>query len=767
MQDYNLASAYIAALTQQPPETAVVDFRMIHDQNKGIPAHHFRSTLPEIWQSILQYQSAGYGVYVNINALDGNGRELANVAYIRAHVIDLDNLSAEVNYQRAAVWTPAPSFAVQTSPSKYHVYWTVVPYQSNQFYNDQQRKLRQLFDSDKAIVDPTRVLRLPGTLHLKASPHLVTVWSLAGYGSLIPAEQLAQSLAAVNVIDGGSGDRHDLGEPSLAAPSIEWVRFALMSLDPNTLSRQEWIAFTAAWKQASWTLADPDTLFALWSEWCARYTGNDARENLKQWNSIRSTELGWQSVLNRSPSVKAHMSFGGVQRTVPMQSDAPAPVLPLPPEALDCSGEILTDAECQTWFKDCVYVERFGEILTPSGRFMGAGNFNGTFGGKKFLIDSTGKITDEAWKAATRSTLWTVPQVDHIRFLPDRGYLEIVADELQRKGVNVYRPAVITRTHGDVTPFLKNMELMLPVESDRHSFFAYLAHNAKWPGHKIPWAPLIQSVEGVGKGVIKRVIEHCVGSPYFYSPSARELIESGSKFNAWMRNKLFILVDEIRVDERRDMIEVLKPMISEKRIEIQGKGQDQDQEDNYSNWAFFSNHKNAIPVDENGRRFAIFYSAIQSKADLTVRGMNDAYFNSLYDWLDRGGTGNIAQWLYGYPIERGGLPMRAPETSSTPEAHRVSRTPQEQSILNAVADGVQGFRGGWIGSAAVSKRFKALGVRMPSEQSLTAILERLGYHHIGRAGRSYFNEDSEMRSELFAIDPRANAAQYGGAQGYE
>lgn len=772
--DYNIASAYIDALTFGCADQ-IIDWRFLHDADKSRPGIKRRGTLADIWQEACQWNASGYGIFACINAMDGIGAELSNVAYIRAHIVDLDNLSAPQNYQNATQWTLPPSFAVQSSPNKFHVYWRVNPYVSNQFYELQQRKLRQLFDGDRAVIDPTRVLRVPGFYHMKQPqiPHLVTCWALGAFGHLYGAEMLANALAHVNVIDGGSGARHELGNPEMAAPALDWCRFALTSTDPNSLSRIEWISFTAAWKQAAWTLADPDTLFAMWSDWCGRYAQNDPAENLKQWNSIRNTEIGWNYILNRNNGLKAYFSFGGVQRTVPQQESQPgqpdAPSLPPInlPTALDCSGEILTEQECAEWFKGCTYVERFGEILTPSGRFMSPTKFNAKYGGKKFLIDSTGKVTDEAWKAATRSTLYTVPQVDHIRFLPHEPYNAIVEDELQRKGINMFRPAVIRSQPGDISLFLRHIELMLPVDTDRNILYTYLAHNAKFPGHKIPWAPLIQSAEGVGKGVLKELIEHFIGSAYFYSPSARELIESGSKFNAWMRSRLFILVDEIRVDERRDMVETLKPMISEKRIEIQGKGQDQEVEDNYSNWAFFSNHKNAIPVDENGRRFAVFYSAIQSKADLIARNMDDAYFDRLYSWLRNGGAEYVTHWLLSWPIERGGLPMRAPATSSTQEAHRVNRTPQEQAMLNAISDGAQGFRGGWIGSVAAGKRFKAIGIKAPSDQSLTQILERLGYYHVGRAPRAYFADDNIMRSELYSTNARADVAEYGRAQGYE
>jgi len=259
-----------------------------------------------------------------------------------------------------------------------------------------------------------------------------------------------------------------------------------------------------------------------------------------------------------------------------------------------------------------------------------------------------------------------------------------------------------------------------------------------------------------------------MGGPYVHFPNAKEMVESGSKFNAWMRAKLFILVDEIKVDERRDMIEVLKPMISEEEIEIQGKGVDQDKEDNYSNWAFFSNFKDAIPVNKNGRRFATFYSAIQSFDDLIARGMDENYFNQFYYWLDHGGGKEIvAHYLLNYPIERGSIPMRAPVTSSSSAAIRYSRGPIEQMILDAIEDQLPGFRGGWVSAAAVINRLKATGSKSVSIKTIGAILEALQFFEIGRSVRPYFAEDANNRSQLFNVDRAANVAEYGRWQGYE
>jgi hypothetical protein len=785
VQDFTQAFAFIAALTNSDPNTAVIDLRAIHDTNKTVAAIPRRGTLPQLWEEMINWNNGGYGIFININEMDGSGRyEIANVQTIRCQAIDLDNLSAPINYERAIGFNPFPSFAVQSSPGKYHVYWTTRRHNNLNGFTLIQRKLRTLFDGDKTIIDPSRVLRLPGFFHLKQQPHLVRCWQLGGYGNLVDPTYLETALYGVNVVD-GNGERHELGAPSLQAPGYDWCIAALNELDPNEMDRGDWISFMAAWKQAAWNFAPEDQLQNTFMQWCARYRANNPAENLKNWNSIRNTEAGWLAIERRSGNLQALRLFGNRQlefqqqleaqrnapRPQPLSSGVPATSTPpsngAPPQIPMPTSEMLTDQEQEDYFDGCVFIERMGLILTPNGRFMNQTQFNGTYGGKQFIIDGRGKVTNEPWQAATRSTLWTVPKVDHIRFVPSRATGEIITDALGRTGVNTYKPAIIDAKPGDITPFMQHMQSLFPSEIDQRILFDYLAHNVKYPGHKIPWAPLIQSTEGAGKNVIKSAMKAAIGGVYTYEPKAKELIESGSKFNAWMRSKLFILVDEIKTDERRDMIEVLKPMISEIQIEVQGKGVDQDLEDNYSNWLFFSNYKDAIPVSKNSRRFAILYSAIQSKDDLDARRMDQRYFDGLYGWLNSGGASHVAHWLLNYPIERGAVPMRAPLTTSTYEAVRQSRGPVETLILDAIEDSLQGFRGGWVSTLAVMNRVKVLAARPIAAKTLATILEALGYHAIGRATRPYMAENKDVRADLFHWDRNARVEDFGRAQGYD
>ena len=767
--NYNLASAYVVALGCDPATTPL-DLRALHDTDKTDPGHARRGSLNDWWSWIEQHNQAGYGIFVTPAALDGQGRTLEHVQTIRAHYTDQDGIDAQQQYEAAAAWSPAPWFAVQSSPGKYHVYWPVQQYDHRtnpQRFEMVQRKLRQTFNGDKAVIDAARVMRLPGTINWKygAPGHLVTCHALAGYGQPVTVETLEAALASVVVID-GSGERHDLGDPALAAPSLDWLRRALELVDPNDLDRGEWIAVTAAIKQAGWTLADEGTLYTMWTEWCDRYTANDPGENHKQWNSLRNTQLGWHSLVARVPSLKAMTTFGAGAPSIPALPSAAVPPMPL-----DCSGEYLSHLECQEWFKGCVFVGSMGKILTPDARLYNQSQFNGSdYAGKKFIITGDGKATDEPWKAATRSTLWSIPKVHYMRFLPEMATSEIVTDVLGRKGVNTYVRPNIDMVQGEVAPFLNHIAAIIPDEGDRRILFNWMAHCVRFPGFKIPWAPVIQSAEGIGKGVIKLAMTYAVGQPYVHFPDAQQLGDSGGKFNGWMRNKVFILADEIKVDEKRHMVELLKPLISEELIEIQSKGVDQEMEDNPTKWAFFTNYKDAVPVSRNGRRYAIFYSPIQTEDDLIARGMDDNYMKSLFAWLKADGQRYIAHWLHTYPIERGEIPMRAPKTTSWGEAVQISRSPIERCISEAINANAPGFAGGWVSEIAAMKRVRETGATRGNvpPHAIRSVLESMGYRECGRQTRPYFQEDKDSMGTLYwGGSGAADVARFGVAQGYE
>lgn len=742
---------------------------MIDDRNAGEQARNLRGTLAEMLLTLQQYNQSGWGVFAAINQLDGQGFKLDNVTSIRAHVVDLDDpLNSHDGYQRAISSPCPPHIAVQTSENKLHLYWLTEPYAGNEWYSEQQRKLRQLYNGDKQVTDATRVLRVPGFYHCKDEPQLVTCWQVHN-NPRYTHQQIADSLAGVNVISTSVGSRSPLGTESKAAPSLPWLTFALDQLfDPTDMERDDWLGITAAFKQAGWSLTDEDTLLKIWLDWCARYPNNDTQENMKMWNSIRDSEVGW-SRFERLSQVKAWVNAHNEPPKQEMLDTVKkaASELPLPPvNKRPELPDVLDETGKQLWFAGCYFINTEGRIFTREARFMNATQFNGAYGGKEFCLKPAGgKVTDEPWKAALRSLDWTIPKVDHTRFLPSEPPETILQDELGRDGLNVYVPPRVKAVQGDISRWTDFLSRILATAEDVQIFDSYLAHCIKYPGHKIPWAVVLQSTQGVGKQLIAEVVKFCLGETYTYTPKAEELVSGASRFNAWMREKVFITVDEIRVGDRRDLLEGLKPLITDRRVAVEGKGVDQKMEDNAANWLFLTNFKDAVPIDENERRYCVFYSSLQTGRSLEKAGLSGDYFNQMYDWVQNGGYESIAHHYLSHSIQRGSLPHRAPKTSSYDEVIRVSRSPLNVLLDDKLSSGERGFRSGYISWPLLLKAIDTSSMRSrPPGFAIEQALETKGYQRLGFTAAPVGGEDLTRPSLIYALDG-LDVAGYEVAQG--
>lgn len=286
------------------------------------------------------------------------------------------------------------------------------------------------------------------------------------------------------------------------------------------------------------------------------------------------------------------------------------------------------------------------------------------------------------------------------------------------------------------------MEKNFPNPNDRQILLSYMAAVVQYKGVKFKWSPLIQGVEGNGKTLYTMCLMAAVGERYSHMPPAQEI---GEKFNAWLFDKIFIGVEDIYVPEQKlELIEVLKPMITGERLAKRAMQSDQVMHRLCANFIFNSNHKNAVRKTINDRRFAIFYTAQQDKLDLLRDNMTGDYFSKLYDWLKyEGGFANVTNYLENYQIPVGYNPavdcQRAPDTSSTLEAVESSRGSVELEILDAIDEGRQGFAGGWISSKAVERLLKEMRAeRQIPLNKRRDMLMSLGYdwHPALKDGRS-------------------------------
>lgn len=472
-----------------------------------------------------------------------------------------------------------------------------------------------------------------------------------------------------------------------------------------------------------------DDGFALWMEWSATSDKHDPVADISQWESFsgdrtgfaavfaRAQSYGWVNPKARKPLDTAGLGFGGA---LPAVQGAHAPT----PRAIEGSRLVMAHQAADV-FKGCVYVESAAQILVPGGDLLDQQRFNNRFKRYGFMIDPGNTVKAKTpWDAFLSNQVFDFPYVQDQCFRPDLPPAHIL-ENAGRVYVNTWWPINTIRTEGDVTPFLTHLAKLLPDDHDREVLTSYLAAMIQYPGIKFRWAPVVQGTKGNGKTIISTCIEYALGMKYCHRPNAADI---SSKFTGWMANKLCVSVSEIATHDKREVLEFLKTLISDDLVEIQKKGNDQYTGENTANFLMFVNPKNAIPVDDDERRYAILFTAQQSAADIRRDGMGGDYFPNLIKWMKAGGYAHIAHYLSTYPIPDHLNPAtechRAPRTTSTSEAITASLGMLEQEILEAIECGEMGFRGGVVSSIMLAKRFEK---RNASHNRLRDALHHLGY----------------------------------------
>lgn len=172
------AYAFVELLTGD--RNSILHFQLFYDPKDGSNrrdlATTFVGTLSQAKPSIKRAEANLQGVYVCLNETDRRGRETHNITRIRALFADFDN-------QAEPEWILPPHFISKRDKTHGHAFWLVDDVDVDDFMY-LQRRIATVLDTDKQVIDPARVVRLPGTLHLKnpASPQVYYVTTANAVG---------------------------------------------------------------------------------------------------------------------------------------------------------------------------------------------------------------------------------------------------------------------------------------------------------------------------------------------------------------------------------------------------------------------------------------------------------------------------------------------------------------------------------------------------------------------------------------------------------
>ena len=281
--------------------------------------------------------------------------------------------------------------------------------------------------------------------------------------------------------------------------------------------------------------------------------------------------------------------------------------------------------------------------------------------------------------------------------------------------------------------FMGHVRFTLSEVDEQHLLIDFLAWVVQNPGQKMNWSLLLQGAQGVGKSYFGVVMMLVLGE------MARNIEPSAlsGRFTAWAHGATLVIVEEIRVvsESRYEIIDRLKPFIANATVPIEEKGRDHRTVPNFTSYLMFTNHKDALPLEQGDRRYAPLFSRVQTEQQLFrelggAAGAGD-YFTHLFDESNRRPDA-LSRFLRDWQINpKFNAKGRAPHTRARDAMVSLAVSPERSMVEDAIDkyfcdvinDEILDVT--WLNRMAAGE-----GDEMPKNRTLTAILLEMGYEQV-------------------------------------
>lgn len=298
--------------------------------------------------------------------------------------------------------------------------------------------------------------------------------------------------------------------------------------------------------------------------------------------------------------------------------------------------------------------------------------------------------------------MWKVPVVAHKSYLPSAGP---VFEMFGLQWANLYRPESVPRVpEGDfddaqadaVETVLTHVRTYLADEREQQLLLSWCAHQVQRPGVKVRWSPYIHGVPGDGKSFFAELIAAAMGGQNVRSLNGSTL---ESNFTDWAVGFAVVAIEEMKQHghNRYDIMNRVKPFITNSSVEIHPKGRPSYTAPNVSNYLIFSNYLDGAPVDDGDRRYMFVSSQVTTRAakEMTESGYFGALFQALHSH-----PGALRKWLLEYQMHPEFDPNgRAPDTEIKATVVEMSKSDLELAAEELLERGAPGVARNIVSSA--------------------------------------------------------------------
>lgn len=274
---------------------------------------------------------------------------------------------------------------------------------------------------------------------------------------------------------------------------------------------------------------------------------------------------------------------------------------------------------------------------------------------------------------------------------------------------------------------------ILAAESEQRLMLDWLAWIVQNPGRRVNWALVLQGVEGDGKSFFAFLLRAVMGVSNVRMLNANVL--EGS-FTGWAHGQCVIVVEEPRLQghNKYDVLNRIKPLITNSVIEIHPKGKDPYNVENTSNYFLPTNFRDALPLNDNDRRYAVLFSRWQNRSELAAFVVeNPTYYVDLYKTIEDCAPA-LRRWLIEHDVSdtfpAGGDAPRTQAhaymvSASTPEPIRVIQEIIDEGAHPDITEDL-------INATALPDAMIGRDTELPQTQGLSRLLEHNGYVFLKR-----------------------------------
>ena len=230
--------------------------------------------------------------------------------------------------------------------------------------------------------------------------------------------------------------------------------------------------------------------------------------------------------------------------------------------------------------------------------------------------------------------------VDTLSFIP--GINERMAMWHGRRIYNTWAPRGLLPSKEDVNISIWEDHLKYLVDDDEEGYIhlaSCIAHTLAHPGRRIRHAVVLGSKkEGTGKSYLKQIFRDIIGKEHVMEVSTDQLRE---QYNEWLGRSEVVFVEELMAGGRLDIVNRLKPMLSEDTITIRKMRTDSFTAPNPASFFCTTNHRDAVILDSDSRRFWVWFSDADPKSA--------SYYKKLFKW-SKDNISSIYKWAMEYDL---------------------------------------------------------------------------------------------------------------------